>query len=260
MSNNITNEPVKIINPGKMQLADEALLQNPSDADWLTPPCPNRIFDATGKRGVRACCARCSCVLRQSNITGAAELRCPDCHSRQFYVWQMLPKKNEPTPPLPAPVPVNAENSPSDTPSSYQARDSVRLLVSLFVFSLLFEVMVLNWCKEVTWCNDIEHIAIKLKGFIDKGFIFFGFSIMQLLLFFASGFLKDEARSRIGWRVLLHIPGVFIMTFAGFFVMVGCVPHGRDGSAPLVAALVFKAIGWCMVYFSLRRGKRNENT
>lgn len=252
MSNNVTNEPVKIINPGKMQLADEALLQNPSAADWLTPPCPNRVFDATGKRGVRACCARCSCVLRQSNITGAAELRCPDCHSRQFYVWQMLPKKNEPTPPLPAPVPVNAENSPSDTPSSYQARDSVRLLVSLFVFTLIFEMIVFNECKPILW---YEPFTATLVTRINLGVTFSWFSVAQVVLFFASGFLKDKATTRIGWRVLLQISGVFIMTFAGLFAATVIAEKGTD---LLIIALIMEAIGWCMVYFSLRRGKRNK--
>lgn len=254
MSNRITNEPVKIINPGKMQLADEALLQNPSAADWVTPPCPNRVFDATGKRGVRLCCARCSCVLRQSNITDTAELRCPDCHSHQFYVWQMLPKKHEPTPPHPAPVPVNAENSSSDTPSSYRARDSIRLLVSLFVFTLIFEMMVFNNCKPILWHLPFEATLVRDIGI---GITFSWFSVAQVVLFFASGFLKDKATFRIGWRVLLQIPGVFIMTFAGLFAATVIAEKGTD---LLLIALIMEAIGWCMVYFSLRRGKRNENT
>lgn len=252
MSNRIKNEPVKVINPHKMQLAEDALLLNPDAAEWEEPRCPNRIFDSAGKRGVRLCCARCSCVLRQSNLSGAGELRCPDCHSHQFYVWQLQPKKNAPKPQHP--VPGNAENSTSDTPSTYRARDSVRLLVSLFIFTLIFEMIVFNECKPILWYEPFTATLVKS---INLGVTFSWFSVVQLVLFFAGGFLKDKATSRIGWRVLLQIPGVFIMTFAGLFAATVIAEKGTD---LLIIALIMEAIGWGMVYFSLRRGKRNENT
>lgn len=87
-----------ITNLTRFSLADKRFLFHPECAEWDESGSSGDVYDAAGKKGLRAVCATCGALLEEAPpLPSASHVQCPECGGQWFLIAEFRKEKPQPS-------------------------------------------------------------------------------------------------------------------------------------------------------------------